>query len=126
MKSPQFERTRSRIDQSMRRIYGDDPGKYHKKAIYETLPVVLKSYFGRRKGFLEVFEEINKTNLCFSEVIEVVMCYRLELGQALNNLNTSYNKLYEKLLEQCYKNDMDKEKELDERMHSTKETLAIV
>lgn len=33
------------------------------------------------------------------EVIETVICYRPELAQMLTNLNMSYNKLYEKLLE---------------------------
>ena len=68
---------------------------------------------------------MTKTNLCFSEVVDVVLCYRLELGQALNNLNTSYNKLFEKMLEQCFRHDQEKEKEFDDRMHTTNEALAI-
>ena len=106
MKMSSFDRTRARVETSMRRIHGEDPvGKYHKKSLIEALAPPLRSYFSRRRGFPELLEDVTKTNLCFSEVVEVVLCYRLELGQALNNLNTSYNKLFEKMLEQCFRHD---------------------
>lgn len=97
--------------------YAQDPtNKFMKKPFLENLPSHQKSFYTNKKGFISLFEDVTKINLIFSEIIETVLCYRPKLAQTLSNLNLSYNKLYERLLEQNHKSEMDKEKEVKVRV----------
>ena len=99
--------------------YVKDPtNKFMKKPFLENLPTHQKNFYANKKGFLNLFEDITKINLVFGEVIETVLCYRPKLAQTLSNLNLSYNKLYERLLDQNHKSEIEKDKELKLKLDS--------
>jgi hypothetical protein len=104
--------------------YAKDPSnKFMKKPFLENLPSHQKNFYANKKGFISLFEDVTKINLVFSEVIETVLCYRPKLAQTLSNLNLSYNKLYERLLEQNHMSEMDKEKSIKVRITDCEEEL---
>ena len=94
----------------------DPTNKFMKKPFIENLPLHQKTFYSNKKGFISLFEDVTKINLVFSEIISTVLCYRPKLAQTLSNLNLSYNKLYERLLDQNHKAELDKEKEVKERI----------
>ena len=53
----------------------------------------------KNKNFSEIFQTLQKTNTCFSDVITTVTCYRPELGNTLGKIHATYNKLFELVLE---------------------------
>jgi len=54
--------------------YAQDPmNKFMKKPFLENLPMNQKKFYMNKKGFLNLFEDITKINLVFSEVIETVL-----------------------------------------------------
>lgn len=100
-------------------VYAKDPtNKFMKKPFLENLPTHQKNFYANKKGFLSLFEDITKINLVFGEVIETVLWYRPKLAQTLSNLNLSYNKLYERLLDQNHKSEIEKDKELKIKLDS--------
>lgn len=103
--------------QPIEQDFAKDPtNKFMKKPFLENLPTHQKNFYANKKGFINLFEDVTKINLVFSEIIETVLCYRPKLAQTLSNLNLSYNKLYERLLDQNHKAEMEKEKELKTRL----------
>ena len=59
----------------------------------------------------------------FNEIIETVLWYRPKLAHTLTNLNLSYNKIYEKLLDQYYKWEIEKDLEVQFKMKTAFEDL---
>ena len=104
--------------------YSKDPSnQYMKKPFLENLQIHHKNFYTSKKEFISLFEDITKINLVFSEIIETVLWYRPKLAQTLSNLNLSYNKLYEKLLDQYHKSEIEKDKDLQIKMQTTMDNL---
>lgn len=54
--------------------YSKDPTtKYMKMPFLDNLPMYQKHFYANKKGFVNLFEDITKINLIFSEVIETVL-----------------------------------------------------
>ena len=53
----------------------------------------------KNKNLSKCFSILQKTNLCFENVISTVRCYRPELGSNLEKIYATYNKLFEAVLE---------------------------
>lgn len=68
------------------------------KWFIDFLPQEQRNFYCEKRVFRELFQEISETNVCFSESVETVNCYRPELAQTLMHLSSTYNIIYQKML----------------------------
>ncbi|CAI2376513.1 unnamed protein product [Moneuplotes crassus] len=101
----------------------DPINKFMKKPFLENLPLNQKNFYSNKKGFINLFEDVTKINLVFNEIISTVLCFRPKLAQTLSNLNLSYNKLYERLLDQNHKSELEKDKEVRNRLEVSEQEV---
>lgn len=86
------------------------------KKFQDTISVNLRSYFCHKKEFSRLFEDISDINCFHNELVQMVSCYKYELGQVLVDIGTTFNALFENLLELCYVNDKDTQTQVEKKI----------
>ena len=74
--------------------------------IMNRLSIDIKEYYGKKKPFLEIFDQIAQVNLKFMKTQEVVSCYRIELASELESIFNQYNLLFQRVVEETFINDL--------------------
>ncbi len=59
----------------------------------------MKEFFQNKKDFLKTMSEFDVANYCLNEINDRVKCYRYELGNLLEKVGFSFQKIFEKILD---------------------------
>lgn len=93
--------------------------------VMSSLNLKLRNFYSDKKNFITIFNNIDLNNMNFLKIIELVSCYKIEMGQRLTEIYSTFQNLIRQLLIECYMVDLESKRKIEENAQSTKQTMVI-